>query len=555
MKKGLKKMTWWKKSTAYQIYPKSFKDSNNDGMGDIQGIISKLDYLQELGVDLLWISPIYQSPMKDNGYDVSDYYAIDETYGTMADFEELLQKAHEKDIRIVMDLVINHSSNKHPWFIASSKSKDNPYRDYYYWRDGKNGKEPNNWAGYFHESAWTYDSTTDQYYLGVFSPYQPDLNWENPEVRRELYQMINWWLDKGLDGFRLDAINLISKVSGLPDNEQQEGQRYVFDHRQFVDGPRVHEFFRELNQNTFAKYDCVAIGECGYVNPNKAVLFTTPENGELDMVFTFEHTDYYKEKGKNPKKLKEIIAQWQKELHNKGWSGICFSNHDLPRIVTLFGHEGQFRRASAKLFATLLLSLEGTPFIYQGDELGLPDTRYESIHNYDDLSAKKLHRERKRQGLSEEETMKEVQIFARDRSRSPMHWDSSLYLGFSSVQPWIKPNEKCRSINCSDSMKNEESVLTYYKKMIKIRKEQNALVFGDFELLPSTDEIFAYRRFDDQNEFIVILNISEKEQIFQHTLLEECHLKTLITNYPAESKRQNAQILQPYQSMIFQVYK
>ena len=549
-------MTWWKKSIAYQIYPKSFKDTNNDGIGDIQGIISKLDYLEDLGIDLLWISPIYQSPMKDNGYDVSDYYAIDETYGTMADFEELLQKAHERGIRIVMDLVINHSSNEHPWFIASSASKDNPYRDYYYWRDGKNGMEPNNWAGYFHESAWTYDPATGQYYLGVFSPYQPDLNWENPVVREQLYLMINWWMDKGVDGFRLDAINLISKVSGLPDNEQQEGQHYVFDHRKFVDGPRVHEFLKELNQNTFAKYGRVAIGECGYITPKKAVLYTAPENGELDMVFTFEHTDFYKENGKNPKKLKKIIAQWQKEQHNKGWSGICFSNHDLPRIVTLFGHEGVFREASAKLFATLLLSLEGTPFIYQGDELGLPDTRYESIQDYDDLSAKKHYRTLKRQGVAEADIMKEVQIFGRDRSRSPMHWDSSLYLGFSNVQPWIKPNEECRKINVSDSLINEDSVLTYYKRMIKIRKEYDSLVFGDFELLDSPDEIFAYRRFDDQNELIVILNISDTEKTFQHTQLEQHQFKTIISNYPLESKTQNVQvILQPYQSILLQVSK
>jgi len=547
-------MDWWKKSIAYQIYPKSFKDSNSDGKGDIQGIISKLDYLKDLGVDLIWISPIYSSPMKDNGYDVSDYFAIDETYGTMEDFEELLDQAHHRNIRVVMDLVINHTSNEHPWFLASSRTKDSKYRNYYYWRDGKNGKEPNNWAGYFHESAWTYDKTTVQYYLGLFSPFQPDLNWENPAVRKDLYQMINWWLDKGLDGFRLDAINLISKVPGLPDNEPKEGEKYVFSHTKFVDGPRVHEFFNEMNRQTFKNHDCVAIGECGYINPEKAVKFTAKDHGELDMVFTFEHTDYYKAYGKNPRKLKEIITNWQKGLHEKGWSGICFSNHDLPRIVTCFGNENHFRQASAKLFATLLMTLEGTPFIYQGDELGLPDTRYEAIEDYDDISAKKLYREKKNQGIDEHTIMKEIQKHGRDRSRSPMHWDNSESLGFSTVQPWIKPNIACSEINVANSLKKSDSVLNYYKEMIKIRKTNPTLVFGNYELLHSKDEIFAYRRFDEKGDFLIILNVSEEENEFFNPLLGKNCLKITINNYPKHfSINQNTIILKPYQAVVLEV--
>jgi len=547
-------MDWWKKSVAYQIYPKSFKDSNNDGQGDIQGIISKLNYLQEIGVDLLWISPIYRSPMKDNGYDVSDYYTIDKTYGTMEDFENLLSKAHERNMRVVMDLVINHTSNEHPWFMASSSSKENEYRDYYYWRDGKNGKEPNNWAGYFHESAWTYNKQTDQYYLGVFSPFQPDLNWENPTVRKDLYQMINWWIDKGLDGFRLDAINLISKVPGLPDHHSKKGETYVFDHTKFVDGPRVHEFFKEMNQHTFNKHDCVAIGECGYVNPERAVIFTSKERRELDMVFTFEHTDYYKAYGKNPKKLKEIITNWQQELHNKGWSGICFSNHDLPRIVTCFGHEGQYRKASAKLFATLLLSLEGTPFIYQGDELGLPDTRYKTIDDYDDISAKKRYREKKSQGIDETTIMKEIQKHGRDRSRSPMHWDNSEYLGFSEVQPWIKPNMACANINVEKSKKQKDSVLNYYQAMIQIRKDYSTLNTGEFALLNSADDIFVYRKIDTQGNFLIILNVSENENTFSHPFLASKTQKVVINNYPKELFiQQDTLFLKPYQAIVLQL--
>ena len=547
-------MDWWKKSVAYQIYPKSFKDSDNDGKGDIQGIITKLDYLNDLGVDLIWISPIYPSPMKDNGYDVSNYYAIDDTYGTMDDFKELLKKAHEMKIKVVMDLVINHTSNEHPWFVASSSSRDDIYRDYYYWRDGKNGEEPNNWAGYFHESAWTYDERTKQYYLGLFSPYQPDLNWENPKVRKDLYQMINWWLDKGLDGFRLDAINLISKVPGLPDNPSISKEKYVFDHRNFVDGPRVHEFFKEMNKNAFDKRECVAIGECGYVNPKKAVDFTSKDSRELDMVFTFEHTDYYKAYGKNPQKLKEIITNWQQELHKNGWSGICFSNHDLPRIVSCFGHEGEYRIASAKLFATLLLTLEGTPFIYQGDELGLPDTRYDTIEEYDDISAKKLYRERKRQGIDEKTIMKEIQKHGRDRSRSPMHWDNSEYLGFSEVQPWIKPNTSCANINVAQSIKQKDSVLNYYKEMIKIRKAKPTLVFGNFELLGSQDEIFAFRRFDTQGEFLIILNVSEAENEFSCSYFSNDSLKVIINNYQNNIFiKQETLLLKPYQAIVMQV--
>jgi oligo-1,6-glucosidase len=547
-------MNWWKKAVAYQIYPKSFMDSDNDGKGDLKGITSRLDYLRELGIDLIWLSPIYKSPMKDNGYDVSDYYSIDETYGTMEDFDELLEEAHKRGIRLVMDLVINHSSDQHEWFKQASTSRDSNYRDYYWWRDPRDGKEPNNWAGYFHETAWHFDEKTKQYYLGLFSPYQPDLNWENPILRQELYQMINWWLDKGLDGFRLDAINLISKVPGLPDNEEDgTNSEYIFDHKNFVDGPRVHEFFREMFNNTLKHYDTCSIGECGYVDTKKALDFTAPEREELDMVFTFEHTDYYNHKEKDVSKLKEIISKWQTDLHNRGWSGICFSNHDQPRIVSCFGDDKEYREASAKLFAMLLLTIEGTPFIYQGEELGLPNTEYESIDDYDDISAKKLYRVRKREGVDELSIMEEVRLKGRDRSRSPMHWDSSEFLGFSEKCSWIKPNLKNREINVANSLKDDQSVLNFYKDMIKIRKDNQVLNVGEYHLLKSDSEIFAYTKSDTEKAFMIILNCSPDERVFNHELLN-AENERIIGNYPDPVNIKDCSLkLKGYEAVLFRL--
>ena len=504
---------WWKEAVAYQIYPMSFYDSNDDGVGDINGIIQKLDYLTSLGINTLWLCPLYQSPNKDNGYDISDYYSINPVYGTMADMDELLQRAHEKGIKVIMDLVINHTSNEHFWFQESRKSRDNPYRDYYYWRGPKNSREPNNWAAFFEPSAWHYDQRTDQYYLGVFSGYQPDLNWENPKVRKELYSMINWWLEKGIDGFRLDAINLISKVPGLPDNESHSNERYVFSHKNFVDGPRVHEFIREMREQTFDHYDVFTVGECGYITPEKAKLYAGEVGNEFDMVFIFEHTDYYKEHGKDIKKLKEIISRWQTELHGEAWTGLCFSNHDLPRIVSMFGDEGRYREESAKLFAMFLLTLEGTPFIFQGDEIGMPNTYYHSIDAYRDISAFKLYNRLKKEGLDEESIMKQVRVFSRDRCRTPMHWENTKNAGFSRVRPWLQVNEKQMTINVEDNLRDPDSVLHFYRKMIDLRKKNPALVYGEFVLIQTDQEgLFAYKRRLDGDEFFVVMNLSDQKK-------------------------------------------
>ncbi|HPR96703.1 MAG TPA: alpha-glucosidase [Thermotogota bacterium] len=547
-------MKWWKNAVAYQIYPKSFMDSNNDGKGDLRGITSKLDYLKDLGIDLIWLSPVYQSPMKDNGYDVSDYYCIDETYGTMDDFDELLEEAHKRGIRLVMDLVINHSSDQHEWFKQARESRESKYRDYYWWRDPKDGREPNNWAGYFHETVWTYDDKTGQYYLGLFSPYQPDLNWENPDLREDLYRMINWWLEKGLDGFRLDAINLISKVPGLPNNEDDGmDSEFIFSHKYFVDGPRVHEFFHEMHEKTFKPYNACSIGECGFVNTERALGFTVPEREELDMVFTFEHTDYYNQTGRDVSKLKEIISKWQLDLHNKGWSGICFSNHDQPRIVSCFGDAKQYRVESAKLFAMLLLTIEGTPFIYQGEELGLPNTEYDTIEDYDDISAKKLYRVRKREGLDELSIMEEVRLKGRDRSRSPMHWDSSEFLGFSEKCAWIKPNLRDRNINVADSLSADDSVLNFYKRMIRLRKEHQTLNTGVYELLETDSEIFAFTKSSPEECFMIILNSSETERRFDGKKIT-ADAELVIGNYNDRHEiNGNCLTLRPYEAILLKL--
>ncbi|HEX9017596.1 MAG TPA: alpha-glucosidase, partial [Anaerolineaceae bacterium] len=382
---AIKKHPWWKEAIAYQIYPKSFADSNGDGVGDLPGIIDHLDYLKTLGVDLLWLNPIYASPDVDNGYDISDYQAIDPRYGTMEDFERLLAEAHGRGMKVIMDLVINHTSDQHPWFLESRQSKDNPYRDFYIWQDGKNGREPNNWGAHFTRSAWTLDPRTGQYYLHTFSPQQPDLNWQNPTLRGALQRMIRWWLDRGIDGFRLDAISFIAKAPGFPDHPGSAP--YIFHRDNMMNGPDYHPYLHELYHEAFGKYDVVTVGECIGLTVESAIEVSAPERQELNMPFLFEHTNYYASHGKDPQALSAILERWQTGLHGKGWIGLAFNSHDLPRVVNLFGDPGKYREASAKLLATLLLALEGTPFLYQGEEIGMTNAVYDRIEELNDLAA------------------------------------------------------------------------------------------------------------------------------------------------------------------------
>ncbi|HMQ54189.1 MAG TPA: alpha-glucosidase [Anaerolineae bacterium] len=540
---------WWQAAVAYQIYPKSFFDSNGDGVGDLPGIMAKLDELEKLGIDLLWLTPVYRSPDDDNGYDISDYQAINPQYGTMADFERLLAEAHRRGMRVIMDLVINHTSDEHPWFIESRQSKDNPYRDYYIWRDGKDGREPNNWSSHFSRSAWTFDAQTNQYYLHLFSRKQPDLNWENPQVRAEIQAMIAWWLEKGIDGFRLDAINLISKAAGLPDNRPDgryvlgtDGD-YIFSLEHFRNGPAFHDYLQELNRNVFRHSDIVTVGECALLTIADTIAITAPERGELDMTFLFEHTDYYNLVAKDPQKLKEIITRWQVGLHGRGWTGLAFNNHDQPRVVSCFGNDTVYREPSAKLFATLLLTLEGTPFLYQGEEIGMTNTYYETILEYNDVATVNIYREKVAAGADPHLVFEQVRQTSRDRGRSPYQWNAGSQAGFTTGVPWLGPNRNYSEINLASNLADPNSIFHYYRQMIALRKQTPALILGEFVAQAAPPELFVYQRLYQEEVYQVVLNLSETQVSYSGSG------QLLIGNYePADPAR-----LQPYEARLYKL--
>ncbi len=442
---------WWKEAVVYQVYPRSFKDSNNDGIGDLRGIIEKIDHLDQLGVDAVWLNPVYKSPNDDNGYDISDYQAIMDEFGTMEDLEELMELLHQRNIKLIMDLVLNHSSDEHQWFKESRQSKDNPYRDYYIWRDGKNGGPPNNWKAFFGGSAWKYDQKTDQYYLHLFSPKQPDLNWENPKVREEIYEMINWWLEKGVDGFRLDVINLISKDQRFPDGKK-EG---LAGHEYFANGPRVHEFIKEMAANTFNKYEAMTVGETPFVDKEEAIKFVKEEREEFSMVIPFEHLEFDRKEGWDKitdwdlTELKDLMSEWQYKLQeNNGWTSLYFCNHDQPRIVSRYGDDGKYRKESAKMLGTMLHTLRGTPFIYQGEEIGMTNISFDSLTDFDDIETRGYIKElQEKDQLTQKEILEIANYRTRDNARTPMHWDDSKYAGFSESEPWLKMNSNYPEIN------------------------------------------------------------------------------------------------------------
>jgi oligo-1,6-glucosidase len=530
---------WWKEAVVYQIYPKSFNDSNGDGVGDLPGIVARLDVLKMLGVDVIWLTPVYASPEVDNGYDISDYQAINPRFGTMADFERLLAEAHRRDLRVIMDLVVNHTSDQHRWFVASRSSRDNPYRDYYIWRDGKDGREPNNWAGHFTQSAWSFDAATGQYYLHIFSPQQPDLNWENPAVRGEVRQIIDWWLDKGIDGFRLDAINLIAKAPGLPDNRGKG--RYLFSIEHFCNQPRFHDYMQELNRAVFAKHDMLTVGECADLKVEDAIAVSALERGELNMAFLFEHTDYYNMVGKDAQKLKEILTRWQQGLHRRGWAGLAFSNHDQPRVVSCFGDDTRYRVESAKLFATLLLTLEGTPFLFQGEEIGMTNVVYDTIEAYNDVQTVNLYRERVAAGEEPRAVFEAVRATSRDRGRSPYQWCAAPNAGFTTGAPWIGVNPNYRNINLEDNLADSNSIFHYYRRLIELRKQTPALSYGEFIPQESPAQLYVYQRVYADQRYQVVLNLSDE------TVEYACEGQRLIGNYPATE----AQRLRPYEAGVF----
>ncbi len=555
------KKAWWKESVVYQIYPRSFKDSNGDGIGDLRGIIEKLDYLKFLGVDVLWLCPIYKSPNCDNGYDISDYKDIMDEFGTMEDFDELLFEAHKRGLKILMDLVVNHTSDEHIWFINSRKSKDNEYRDYYIWRKGKDGKEPNNWGSSFSGSAWEYDEATDMYYLHCFAKKQPDLNWENEKVRKEVQDIVKWWLDKGIDGFRMDVINMISKDQRFPDGIVPEGGLYGDMSPYVMNGPRVHEYLKELNEKVLSKYDIMTVGETPCVTPEIAIDYVGEDRNELNMVFSFEHMDIDKDVINLTKKpldlveLKKIMSKWQKGMSDRGWNSLYWNNHDQPRVVSRFGNDTEYWDKSAKMLATCLHMQQGTPYIYQGEEIGMTNVRFQDIEDYRDIAVINGYNEEVIiKGRSHEQYMQYIYDFSRDNARTPMQWDDSDNGGFTTGKPWIKVNPNYTKINVAKQIGDKDSILNYYRRLIKLRKENEIIIYGDFELiLPDDKNIFSYTRKLNDEMLLVICNFTSNNVEFSlPDNINYVDKNLLISNYDVanDDNIENFE-LRPYESRVY----
>lgn len=551
---------WWKESVVYQIYPRSFCDSNGDGIGDLNGITGKLDYLKELGIDVIWLSPVYKSPNDDNGYDISDYQAIMDEFGTMEDFDRMLATAHEKGIKIMMDLVVNHTSDEHKWFIESRKSTDNPYRDYYIWRPAKeDGSLPNNWGSCFSGPAWEYDKTTDMYFLHLFSKKQPDLNWDNPAVRQDVFDMMNWWLKKGVDGFRMDVISLISKEPGLPDKEPGINGYATFNVS--ANGPHVHEYLQEMRQKALNNADTITVGECSGVTLEEAKKYARSDEKELNMVFQFEHMDVDSDEkaGKwttrkmDLRDLKKILTRWQKGLQDIAWNSLYWENHDQPRSVSRFGNDSdEYREISAKMLATCIHMMQGTPYVYQGEELGMTNCPFNTLDNFRDLESINAFHELTEQGkMTEEDMMAAIGYKGRDNARTPMQWDDSAYAGFSTANPWIMVNPNYTKINAKDQVNREDSVFKYYQKLIKLRHESELIVYGTYDLILDDDkDIYAYIRTLGDEKLIVYCNFSKNTREVE--LPEEfTNGKVLISNY-IDAKVNHKITLRPYEAIVIQ---
>lgn len=549
---------WWKELIAYQIYPKSFMDSNGDGIGDIQGIISKLDYLKDLGIDLIWLCPMYKSPNHDNGYDISDYKDILDEFGTMDDFNELLNEVHNRGMKLIIDLVINHTSHEHPWFIESRSSRDNPKRDWYIWREGKGDEEPNNWESIFKGSAWEFCENSEEYYLHLFAKEQPDLNWENKEVRIELYKMINWWLDKGIDGFRVDAISHIKKEEGLKDMDNPEGLKYVSSFEKHMNVEGINSHLKELKEETFSKYDIVTVGEANGVSANEADHWVAEDEGTFNMIFQFEHLNlwnYEEGQGFDVKAYKDVLTKWQNSLEGKGWNALFIENHDIPRVVSTWGNDKEYLTECAKAFGAIYFLQKGTPFIYQGQELGMTNVKYHSISEYDDVKTINTYNERIKSGVSEEIALKEAWITSRDNSRTPMQWNSSKNAGFTEGQPWIGVNENYKTINVEVEERDENSVLNFYKKLIKLKKSNEALIYGVYDLILEEDEnIFAYTRTLNNDKFLIIANLTEEKAKYIYEK-EKLNSKDLILNNYEVCAHENLTefTLKPYECRVYKL--
>ena len=546
---------WWKEAVAYQIYPRSFMDSNNDGIGDLQGIISKLDYLKDLGIDVIWICPVYKSPNDDNGYDISDYQDIMSDFGTMEDFNELLSEIHKRNMKIIIDLVINHTSDEHPWFIESRSSKQNPKRDWYIWREGKDNKEPNNWESIFKGSAWEYDENTKEYYLHLFSKKQPDLNWENEDMRNEIYKMINWWLDKGIDGFRVDAISHINKEEGLVDMDNPDNLKYVpsFDKHMNVEG--IHDYLRELKENTFSKYDIMTVGEANGVKAEQATDWVGENDGKFNMLFQFEHIDLWNSSEFNLPNLKKVWNKWQVNLENDGWNALFIENHDITRVVSSWGDDTRFLKESAKALGLLYFMHKGTPFIYQGQEIGMTNVKFNDINEYDDIRSINEYNQLINQGMSPKDALEHIWNTSRDNTRTPMQWDDSLNAGFSKSNPWIHVNPNSQYINVKEQLEDDDSILNFYKKMIKIKKSSECLIYGKYNLILEDDtNIFAYERILNDEKFLVICNLKSESSNYKYEKLTLKYENLILSNYNVDAHKDlNNFELKPWEARLYKI--
>jgi oligo-1,6-glucosidase len=553
--------SWWQSAVVYQVYPRSFADSDGDGVGDLAGIRSRLDHLEALGVDVLWLSPVYRSPMDDNGYDISDYQDVDPLFGTMADLDELLADLHRRGIKLVMDLVVNHTSDEHPWFVESRSSKDNPKRDWYWWRPprdgespGEPGAEPNNWGSFFSGPAWEYDASTGEYYLHLFSRKQPDLNWENPEVRQAVYAMMRWWLDRGVDGFRMDVINMISKDPALPDGPVRPGEEHGHFGRFTVDGPRVHEFLAEMHREVFDPVDreLLLVGETPGVTIDEARKYTDPARREVDMVFQFEHMQVDRGASKwdvlpfDMRVLRNCLAKWQDGLAGIGWNSLYWDNHDQPRVVSRFGDDGDCRVESAKLLATVLHLQRGTPYVYQGDELGMTNFPFTSIEQFDDIESVNYFHEAVGRGEDPQDVLARLRAMSRDNSRTPMQWDDSPHAGFTTGRPWISVNPNHRDLNAARQVGVRGSVFEHTRRLIALRHEEPAVAHGDFTLLlPDHDQLFAFTRRHEGTELVVVANFSGEPAELPGVLADRCAGAELLVG-----ERRGPSLL-PWESRVF----
>lgn len=554
---------WWKKAVIYQVYPASFQDSDNDGIGDLKGITSRLDYIKKLGVDIVWLSPIYKSPQVDNGYDISDYQAINPTFGDMAAFDELLHKAHTLGLKVMMDLVVNHTSDEHKWFQESRKGKDNPYRDYYIWRDGRNGEDPNNWGSFFMGPAWKYDEESDQYYLHLFAPQQPDLNWENPNVRHSVYDMMNWWADKGVDGFRMDVINYISKPDGLPDGEKGPHEKYANPEPLVANGHRIHEFLQEMHQNVMAKHDLVTVGETPDVNISEAQKYANFDGKELNMVFQFEHMGLdgsdnptlgrWGDRKASLKDLRANLTKWQKALAGKAWNSLYWDNHDQPRVVSRFGDDSteQNRVLSAKMLATMLHMQQGTPYVFEGEEIGMTNAYFPSIDDYVDIDAINAYHQfvEEMHLVDSKDMIKYLGLHSRDNARTPMQWNDQKNAGFSQHQPWEHMNPNYRSVNVEQALADPNSVFYYYQKLIDLRHTLPVITDGVYNLVADNendDKVYAFTRKNADTTLLVVLNYTA-EKLERHYQIP-VDAKLLISNYTDDM----GDSLRPYEAKVYQ---